>query len=292
MAVAATAAENLTVSATAGLRDVRSGGRALAGTYAFEVGHEVVTGWHHHDLHQLEYSFRGVSQVETATGRYLLPPHQAIWIPAGVAHCTTLSRVRTMSAFFHPDFGVDAGTEVRVIGVSPVLREMILYAARWPIARVTDPAEESAATTFLSALGILISEGLDHELPLRLPTCEHPLVAAAIDYTDAHLADVTLSRLCISIGSSQRTLRREFQAELGIPWSRYLAQARMLRAMALLAEPAPSLLAVAAAVGFDSPSGFSRAFGRFTGLTPDAYRRRSLSGTVDPQGWRRGESTA
>jgi len=51
----------------------------------------------------------------------------------------------------------------------------------------------------------------------------------------------------------------------------------MQRAIALLAEPGPSLLEVADALGFDSPSGFSRAFRRFTGLTPYAYRKRSLA---------------
>jgi mannose-6-phosphate isomerase-like protein (cupin superfamily) len=58
---------------------------------------ETITGWHTHALHQLEYAFEGVAEVETATARYLLPPQQAVWIPAGVEHCTTLTRVRTAS---------------------------------------------------------------------------------------------------------------------------------------------------------------------------------------------------
>ena len=47
----------------------------MAGTYAFEVGEEIVTGWHVHDLHQLEYAFEGVAQVETATAP--VPPAAA-----------------------------------------------------------------------------------------------------------------------------------------------------------------------------------------------------------------------
>lgn len=45
-----------------------------AGTYSLEVGDDVVTGWHSHDLHQVEYAFEGIAEVETATARYLLPP--------------------------------------------------------------------------------------------------------------------------------------------------------------------------------------------------------------------------
>jgi mannose-6-phosphate isomerase-like protein (cupin superfamily) len=73
-----------------------------AGTYATEVGDEVITGWHSHDLHQIEYAFEGVAQVETATARYLLPPQQAVWIPAGVEHCSTLTHDKTVSVFFDP----------------------------------------------------------------------------------------------------------------------------------------------------------------------------------------------
>jgi transcriptional regulator GlxA family with amidase domain len=50
--------------------------------------------------------------------------------------------------------------------------------------------------------------------------------------------------------------------------------ARILRALALLAEPGPSVLDVSTAVGFDNVSAFSRAFAQHCGETPSAYRRR------------------
>jgi hypothetical protein len=117
----------VTVPARVDHRDVRGGSPAWAGTYPFEVGAEVVTGWHSHDLHQLEHAFEGVAQVETATARYLLPPQQAIWIPAGVEHCTTLTRVRTVSAFFEPapEPAPDRGVREQVRlhpGVPPLYR--------------------------------------------------------------------------------------------------------------------------------------------------------------------------
>ena len=65
-----------------------------------------------------------------------------------------------------------------------------------------------------------------------------------------------------------------------MPWRTYLLQARLLRAMALLAEPTPSVLDVSVAVGFDNASSFARAFARHCGDTPSAYRRRSLARTI------------
>lgn len=49
----------------------------------------------------------------------------------------------------------------------------------------------------------------------------------------------------------------------------------MVRAMAMLAQSGVAVLDVATAVGFDSPSAFSRVFRTFTGLTPADYRRRA-----------------
>jgi len=106
------------------------------------------------------------------------------------------------------------------------------------------------ASSLYARTRAVIGESLGQELPLRLPTTEHPLVAAAIAHTDASLATVRFADVCAEVATSPRTLRREFHAELGIPWSRYVAEARMLRAIALLSEPGPSLLAVARAVGF------------------------------------------
>lgn len=271
--VAASPAKGVTVPANLGRRDVRVGSRSLAGSYPSEAGQETISGWHNHDLHQLQYAFDGVVQVETAAARYLLPPQQAVWIPAGVEHCSTLTRVKTASVFFDPGSGIQAGGRVRVVAVTPVLREMILYARRWPIYRTSS---DSIADGFFTALGHLIEEALEQELPLCVPTSRHPLVSAVMQHTLDNLEGVTVADVCAAVGVSERSLRRVFLAETGMPWRRYLLESRLLQAMALLAEPGPNVLAVAMAVGFDSTSGFVRAFRRYTGETPIVYRRRAL----------------
>jgi AraC-like DNA-binding protein len=213
-----------------------------------------------------------VAQVEASTGRYLLPPQQAIWIPAGTEHCTTLTRVRTVSVFFDPILGIHAGDRVRVLAVAPVIREMLLHARRWPIDR---PSTSPDIDTFFAALADLIVESLDQKELLWLPTSRHPLLEAAIEFTNAHQSEcITLEDVCQAIGSSQRSVRRAFATEISMPWRQYLLQSRLLRAMALLAQPEPNVLAVALTVGFESMSGFIRAFRQYTGETPLAYRRR------------------
>jgi len=87
---------------------------------------------------------------------------------------------------------------------------------------------------------------------------------------------VTLADLCSAVGASERSLRRTFLIETGNPWRQYLLESRLLQAMALLSQPGSNVLTTALSVGFQSASGFSRAFRRYTGETPYAYRRRVM----------------
>nr|WP_081438844.1 helix-turn-helix transcriptional regulator [Pseudofrankia asymbiotica] len=258
-----------------GTVDLRQGGAALGGGYQY-VGERLVTGWHSHDLHQIEYGVSGVVEVETAAGHYLLPPQQAAWIPAGLEHQATMNTaVRTVSVMFDPSIVPHPGDRARILAVSPLIREMMLYALRWPIAR---PESHEISDGFFRTLAHLVAESLEHEEPLSLPTSTDPVVAAAMAYTREHLETVTAAEVSHAIGVSERTLRRQFAAELSMPWRGYLLQARLLRAMALLAEPGPSVLDVSLAVGFDNVSAFARAFAQRCGETPSAYRRRVAAG--------------
>ena len=271
MAVTAQSDKVLSFPAKADQVDMRSGSRQSAGSYTYE-GDELITTWHAHDLHQLEYAFDGTVEVETAAAHFLLPPQQAAWIPSGVDHRTTIrTTVRTISVFFESDLVPDPGGRVRIVAVPPVLREMMIYSGRWPIGRsLSDPT----ADAYFIALGRLVSEALDSEAPLFLPTSSDPALAGALSWTRQNLDIATIGEVAHHVGLSERSLRRRFQVGLGMSWRNYVMQARVLQAMALLAEHGPSVLQVANLVGFDSLSSFNRAFRARTGVTPSAYRKQ------------------
>lgn len=257
--------------------ELRRGGPVLAGSYLYE-GDLLVTGWHVHDVHQIEYAIGGVVEVETAAGHYLLPPQQAAWIPAGLQHQATMNpSVKTLAVMFDPTVIADPGDRARILAVSPLIREMLLYALRWPIDRA---AGDAVSDAFFVTLANLVSDALDHEAPLSLPTSEDPVVAAAMAYTKDRLQSVSLEEVCKAVAVSERTLRRQFQSEVGLSWRTYLLHARMLRAMALLAAPGQSVQQTASAVGFDSMGSFTRAFAQFCGETPSSYRRRVNKVTI------------
>ncbi|WP_273734121.1 AraC family transcriptional regulator [Mycolicibacterium septicum] len=274
MTVSALSDRGLTQSANLSrpVIELRRGGRALAGSYLYE-GDGLITGWHSHEVHQIEYALHGVVEVETDAAHYLLPPQQAAWIPAGLQHQAVMNPdVKTVAVMFDPQLIADPGDRARIIAVSPLIREMMIYGLRWPVDRAHG---DDTSDTFFRTLANLVADALDHEAPLSLPTTEHPIVAAALAHTKEHLAAVTAEDVSRAVAVSERTLRRLFTETIGISWRTYLLHARMLRAMALLAGPDQSVQATATAVGFENLSSFTRCFSQFCGETPSAYRSRA-----------------
>lgn len=102
-----------------------------------------------------------------------------------------------------------------------------------------------------------------------------PLVARALALLhDAPARDWTLDALAAQAGTSRSVLAERFGHFIGQPPMRYLRQLRMQLAGRLLAEDGAKVVAVAAAVGFESEAAFSRAFKQCVGLSPDEWRRR------------------
>jgi AraC-like DNA-binding protein len=79
-------------------------------------------------------------------------------------------------------------------------------------------------------------------------------------------------RACVSVA----TLRRRLQAE-GLPAFRELRNRALSQAARMLLESRTSPSAVAEQLGFSDLRSFSRAFKRWTGLTPAAYVRKRAS---------------
>ncbi|WP_241841835.1 helix-turn-helix transcriptional regulator [Pseudofrankia sp. BMG5.36] len=235
---------------------------------------DVISYWHRHDLHEIEYAVSGCAEIRTPTTHYLLPPSYAAWVPAGVEHAPLLRDVTTIAVFFDPAAFDFPRARAAIIPVPPVLREMMRYATRWPIGRTHDDAEASG---FFTALAGVVRRQLAYEAPLSLPVSDDPVVRDVIAYTAAHLADARAAAVCRAVGISERVLRRRFAAVLGQTWQEHLQQARLFRAMALLSTSTMSVGQIAAAVGFGSASALARAFRAWTGETPSAYRDRYLA---------------
>lgn len=230
--------------------------------------------WHAHAKHQLLYAGTGTLHLETAEGQWLLPPQRAAWIDAGVRHRVrplTAAALRTVYAA--PTLVRSCAAGLKVFGVPPVLREMILYSMRWgPRRRPEDPLAEQ----FFTALFALCDELSGESFAFRLPAARSAELRRAMRYILGNLEQpLSLDAVARVAGLSSRTLGRRFESEAATTWRDFLHQARMLRAMELLAVTGTQVTETALSVGFESLGSFSRAFARFTGTRPKDYRRQA-----------------
>jgi AraC family transcriptional regulator len=109
--------------------------------------------------------------------------------------------------------------------------------------------------------------------PLRggLPEWQQKRV---MEFIEAHLAEeIPLAALAELADLSLFHFARAFTQSFGVPPHRYHMARRMDRARNLLQKPALSVTQIGIQIGFREASSFTKAFRRFTGLTPTEYRR-------------------
>lgn len=103
------------------------------------------------------------------------------------------------------------------------------------------------------------------------------LVAASMEYIRANCHHpVHAEDVARRAGLARRTLDKRFQRALGQSVAEELRLARIRRAKELLTASDLDIVDIAVRCGFDSKSGFTRAFHRETGRLPSAYRATGI----------------
>jgi AraC family transcriptional regulator len=104
-----------------------------------------------------------------------------------------------------------------------------------------------------------------------LPAWQQKRVA---EFIEEHLAEeISLAALAELVDLSLYHFARAFTQSFGAPPHRYHMARRMDRAKSLLQRPTLSVTQIGARIGFRETSSFTRAFRKFTGLTPTEFRR-------------------
>jgi AraC-like DNA-binding protein len=107
--------------------------------------------------------------------------------------------------------------------------------------------------------------------PIAAPSPVFPAIAPLLrgGYPDIHLAtEIT--------GMSVRTLQRRLGEE-GLTYTRLVEKIRFEQAVLWLQEPQLKLIDIAVELGYSDPAHFTRAFKRWTGLSPRDFRRQQLT---------------
>lgn len=214
---------------------------------------------------QLVYASRGVLSVQTADKTWVVPPHRAVWVPAAVPHrLEILGRTSLRTLYFSAELAL-VEPVCRVIDVTPLLRELVLFAVR----RAPLDLERPEWARLVGVIGDQVTT-LPHA-GLQLPRPVDQRAVALSELMRADLASApTVDTLARRIGTGRRTLERSFRAETGMSIAHWRRRLRVIEAVHLLASGL-SATSTAARVGYSTPSAFSAAFRAELDTTPTAY---------------------
>nr|WP_321981242.1 helix-turn-helix transcriptional regulator [uncultured Cohaesibacter sp.] len=223
---------------------------------------------HSHPWGELVYSYSGVMEISLKDGYFLAPPQYAVWLPPNMEH-QGLNRQAAVhcSLYVSLDLCAPLPLKTTALEVSPLLRTMLEHLRE---TEGTDPADP-AHLRFLQVVVDQFAAGrmVGSFLPWSTDGLLEPILQHLQDNPDDNRSLAELARLH---ETTERTLMRRCQRDLGIPFAEWKQRLRVLKAMPML-EAGEAVQSIAVGLGYGSASSFIAMFRRMTGKTPDDYRK-------------------
>jgi len=216
---------------------------------------------HIHRRGQLIHAMTGIMRVETETAAWIVSPALALWMPPQHPHSMVMrGRLEMRTVYIDEAACTTLPDRPTLIEIGPLLRELILAALEEPL----DYQETGRGGLIAQLILTELDRMQERRLAVPMPRDPRALRVARSLLEDLENGQ-NLDEWAGASGASRRTLARLFRAETGFSFSEWRARLRAIDGLARLATGA-SVAAVAASVGYASPSAFSamvrRNFGR------------------------------
>ncbi|MEZ9526000.1 AraC family transcriptional regulator [Enterovibrio norvegicus] len=220
---------------------------------------------HHHAKPQLLFASSGCMSIMLNGVWCVLPPTRAAWIPAGIDHCTEMLNVEAYrSLYFHRDVAPMLPSEIKIISVNGLMRELIERMAYWDW-EMPMQAQKPAFSLFCEEL----KSAKEEQFSLILPT-DRRIVRWLQGVLDGEYLPAPLNEMAQDIGASAKTISRIFTRETGMPYQSWRQQWRLQTSVERLSQ-GYSVSDVASGLHFSSDSAFISFFRKMTGSTPGRY---------------------
>ncbi|MBJ7441270.1 MAG: helix-turn-helix transcriptional regulator [Sphingopyxis sp.] len=235
------------------------------------IGHDYPPSYelaeHRHRRSQFLYAARGVMAVSTPDGAWVAPPERAVWIPGGTAHSVRMvGAAQTRSVLIQPGICPSRGTRTQVVGVSALLRQLLVEAADLPI-EYDEHGRDGQVMT-------LLASEIDRApaIPLAVPfPSDSKLAALCHAFLNQPDASAAIDLWANAMAMNRRTFTRHFRLQTGMSFGAWRQQACLSVALPRLVAGEP-VTAVALDLGYDGPGNFSTMFKRVLGVPPSHYR--------------------
>jgi AraC-like DNA-binding protein len=204
--------------------------------------------------------------VTTKFGRWMVPPHHALWLPGETRHAVDmLGDVSMHSIYVRPQAVEGLKSHLHVMGLTPLMDSLIHEA-------VAAPADTKADARTTLIMGLLLHEIPNlEERPLGLPFPEDRRLAALCrGFLEDPSPHTDIDDWADRLGMSRRTFTRMFRRETGLSLSTWRQQACLLSALPRLTEGEP-VTSVALDLGYNSVPAFTTMFKRMLGVPPRSY---------------------
>ncbi|WP_119304103.1 AraC family transcriptional regulator [Dongia deserti] len=221
---------------------------------------------HQHRRYQLLYGASGVMMVSTEHGAWVVPPAQGVWIPFGIQHSVrTIGPVTTNSIFIEPDAIAGMPPSCSVLGISPLMRSLLLAAIDLPLEYEIDGRDGLIMALLLEEVRRLPI------LPLSLPLPDdRELARRCRRFIKDPTPHETIDDWAENLGLSRRSFTRLFKRETGMSFAAWQRQACLFSALPRLVAREP-ITRVALDLGYESPAAFTTMFRKALGMPPSEY---------------------
>ena len=220
---------------------------------------------HHHPQGQLAVVLRGTMTCEVPGALWIAPVHGGFWIPGGVPHSNRVSPGGNVCFLFVAHHAAAMPQTCCALGISPLLRELILHLAALPAHGPRSAATERLHAVLLDQLVLTPTE------PMHLPVSDEPRLRRLVEALTLDPADRTTAAAWASrLAMSERTFTRLVRHETGMSFGRWRERLRLILALQWLSSGAP-VQQVAADLGYDSVSAFITMFRKAMGTPPARY---------------------
>jgi len=214
---------------------------------------------HKHTRYQLTYVAEGYQYFHIEKKIYLVPQNHIIWIPTGKEHRTTseAKMVHLMVVLFNSVPDDDFYKNVHVSLAPTVLKEMLLYAAKWNKVLIEDNEQQLFLKAMLQSLPNFCEENNGLQIPVPtdsrlIPICNYINTNYKSGFDSEDLA--TKAKMSV------RTLQRIFKHETGITLQKYVQLIRILKSIELIDSQQYTLSEIAYQVGYQSLSAFTSSY--------------------------------
>jgi AraC-like DNA-binding protein len=232
---------------------------------------------HRHRKAQLLLTLRGVLTCEAESGLWLVPPQCAIWIPGSAMHAIKASgTIEGYNVFIDPAVAVGLPAVCCTVSVAPLLRELLICAASFPVDYPEGGRESHLVTLLLDEIAAAPVERL------HLPMPRDDRLRRIVEMMMADPANRgTMATWAKRAGLSERTLARVLARETGMSFGRWRQQLTIMLALQWMAKGA-SIQRVALDLGYESAGSFVTMFRKALGTSPARYmaklRRTAIPG--------------